>query len=1188
MNSRLLHVSLCLLLATASAVMGKTLVHDFPITTEEVVNELNLNGSTPSGTALVVFDTDTNLLEWFILYEGLTGNPTAMHFHGPAGVGETAGVDLGIGDFDAESSSGSATLTADQAADLQSGLWYLNIHTAANGAGEIRGQVVANPDVLIFDFPVTADETVNTVELDSSTPGGSAVATFDVEAGLLKWIIGYGGLTGTPTAMHFHGPASRGEATGVDLGIGDFGEASSIGSAELTAEQAARLKAGLWYLNIHTAANGSGEIRGQVVHQPEVWVFDFPIETEQVVNALSLNGSAPSGSALVTFDTHTNELWWLITYQGLTGAPTKMHFHGPAARGQATGVDLGIGEFDENSSRGSAILSEDQATDLRSGLWYLNIHTSANGAGEIRGQVVSDPSVVQFDFPVTAAQTVNDVDLADATPSGWALATYNPESMQLKWKINYSGLTGSPTKMHFHGPAVAGQPAGVDLGIGDFDESSSSGSAVLSNGQASDLNRGLWYLNIHTAANPPGEIRGQVEPRPRAMIFDFPISTDQVVNELNLNGAIPEGSALVTFDPETKRLEWNITYEGLTGAPTKMHFHGTAVAGQATGVDLGIGEFDDDSSTGSATLTSDQAANLQGGLWYLNIHTEANPAGEIRGQVVLEPGIFSASFPLGVDQVVNELNLDSATPCGDAVITYDADSNLLKWHIMYAGLTGAPTKMHFHGPALAGEAAGVDLGIGDFDEDGSFGSAILSHEQAADMRTGQWYLNVHTGDNPSGEIRGQVPSQAGVMVRAFPVTTAQTVNEVTGLTLSFGFGQDTQPHGHGHTTYNDRSNLLEWHIDYEGLSGNPTAMHFHGPAMPGQTASPDLGIGSFDDNSSAGSAIMTEDQEDSLTTGFWYLNIHTSANPAGEIRGQVVDRPEILVFTPILSVEQSVLQVNLDGESPSGMALVTLDTRSNLLDWFITYEDLTGAPSAIHFHGPALQGQIGRVDLGIDEFDEGSSVGSAFLTDDQAEDLEAGLWYLNVHTAANPLGEIRGQVDPDPNVLVFDFPINTDQVVNDLELGGAEPSGSGIVTLNPEDLLIKWHIVWDGLTGPASAMHFHGTAARGETAGVDFGIDDIESPSVGFATLSPENAENLQAGLWYLNIHTEANGAGEIRGQVLPASGGIWDGAIDLGEGWRFLEWFGFFNVSFQPWIYHLDLGFLHTLIRCFDSRDIR
>ena len=82
-------------------------------------------------------------------------------------------------------------------------------------------------------------------------------------------------------------------------------------------------------------------------------------------------------------------------------------------------------------------------------------------------------------------------------------------------------------------------------------------------------------------------------------------------------------------------------------------------------------------------------------------------------------------------------------------------------------------------------------------------------------------------------------------------------------------------------------------------------------------------------------------------------------------------------------------------------------------------------------------------------------------------------------------------------------------------------------------------------------------------------IDDIESPSVGSATLTGEQAASLQAGLWYLNIHTGANGAGEIRGQVNPPRD-VFDGVeIDIFPGWQASPWYDNYNAKNLPWIYH-------------------
>ena len=64
----------------------------------------------------------------------------------------------------------------------------------------------------------------------------------------------------------------------------------------------------------------------------------------------------------------------------------------------------------------------------------------------------------------------------------------------------------------FHGPAAAGAYAGVALGFTGSVESPIKGSATLTPAQASDLLAGKWYVNLHTAANPGGEVRGQVAP----------------------------------------------------------------------------------------------------------------------------------------------------------------------------------------------------------------------------------------------------------------------------------------------------------------------------------------------------------------------------------------------------------------------------------------------------------------------------------------------------------------------------------------------------------------------------------------------------------------------------------------------------------------------------------------------------
>ena len=104
-------------------------------------NEIPPNASPASGNAAATLDTDTRLLTWTVTYADLTGPALGAHFHGPSESGKNAGIVLPFKTVQSPI-EGTATLTENQAADLLSGKWYANIHTAANPGGELRGQMM--------------------------------------------------------------------------------------------------------------------------------------------------------------------------------------------------------------------------------------------------------------------------------------------------------------------------------------------------------------------------------------------------------------------------------------------------------------------------------------------------------------------------------------------------------------------------------------------------------------------------------------------------------------------------------------------------------------------------------------------------------------------------------------------------------------------------------------------------------------------------------------------------------------------------------------------------------------------------------------------------------------------------------------------------------------------------------------
>lgn len=96
---------------------------------------------------------------------------------------------------------------------------------------------------------------------------------------------------------------------------------------------------------------------------------------------------------------------------------------------------------------------------------------------------------------------------------------------------------------------------------------------------------------------------------------------------------------------------------------------------------------------------------------------------------------------------------------GTATLTYDPDTRHLTWSVTYSGLSSDATMAHFHGPAAAGKNAGVLIWIskkGEATASPITGETTLTPEQAQQFMAGDWYVNVHSKDHPSGEIRGQV------------------------------------------------------------------------------------------------------------------------------------------------------------------------------------------------------------------------------------------------------------------------------------------------------------------------------------------------------------------------------------------------------------------------------------------------
>jgi len=104
----------------------------------------------------------------------------------------------------------------------------------------------------------------------------------------------------------------------------------------------------------------------------------------------------------------------------------------------------------------------------------------------------------------------SEVPPVQGQATGAAAVNVDPKTKGVSWSVTYAGLSGPPAAEHIHCGAAAGANAGVAVSLGDKLTSPIQGSGTMTDAQMADLAAGKCYVNIHTAANKGGEVRGQL------------------------------------------------------------------------------------------------------------------------------------------------------------------------------------------------------------------------------------------------------------------------------------------------------------------------------------------------------------------------------------------------------------------------------------------------------------------------------------------------------------------------------------------------------------------------------------------------------------------------------------------------------------------------------------------------------
>ena len=584
------------------------------------------------------------------------------------------------------------------------------------------------------------------------------------------------GLAGDFAASHIHmAPAGRTggvifpltETLDADLRGGSYAAADN--TFELSDEQVQTLKDRYYYVNIHTMALGSGEIRGQLLPMSEKYL------------ATSLKGAnenppaASTGTGNVVLEITGNTLIATGGFNDLVGDFAMQiaggsHIHTADAANNG-GITFGLTvDLDDDLKGGkykaadnTFTITDDEKASLMNGGTYVNIHTSEVNSGELRGQVLNiDNAFPAGGFGITSPADGAEIEVSSDPNANvevtWDATTDpNNDLLVYTWQaaldpafnvVVFQQKVGVATSLTLPQDVIDGLLAPV-LPIGQsitiFHRAVASDGSVCTEGEASSL--------TVTRVAPPEE-----------MTFVSTLAGTQSVPAFN-----SPGSGTVTGVLTGNSLAVSGTFMGLAGDFAASHIH-MAPAGRTGGVIFPLTEtLDADLRGGSYAaadntfeLSDEQVQTLKDRYYYVNIHTMALGSGEIRGQLLPMSEKYLATSLKGA----NENPPAASTGTGNVVL--EITGNTLIATGGFNDLVGDFAMQiaggsHIH-TADAANNGGITFGLTvDLDDDlkgGKYKAAdntfTITDDEKASLMNGGTYVNIHTSEVNSGELRGQV------------------------------------------------------------------------------------------------------------------------------------------------------------------------------------------------------------------------------------------------------------------------------------------------------------------------------------------------------------------------------------------------------------------------------------------------
>jgi len=1134
--------------------------------------ELNGNELTVSGAfSGLEGDFDASIQGGAHLHTGLPGQ------NGPIAIDLNAATEMDLKSGIFAATDNTFALSEEQAEALRGRALYANIHTTKFPSGELRGQVSSDAAQALFrahlsgsnENPAVTSFATGVVQVESLGDSLVAYGSFNgLESDFATDIGGgahiHSGLAGTNGDVSF----ALVSEIGTQNRSATFPAADNVFS--LSELEATQLFGRAFYVNIHSETYPGGEIRGQLLPEAQA------IFTAVLSGGFEAPPVATTAEGAVKAELRGNELTVSGSFNGLS-SPLAQDIEGGAHLHLAyAGANGGIAynlasELASDELSGSFLpsanvfeLSEDERTALLERRIYVNIHSLENPSGELRGQMLREAryymaAPLSGTSEVPAVNTAGTGHLMLEVKADSVVATGAFQGLESPFDPNVAGGA------HLH-DALAGSNGGILQGLAaSLENNNSSGFfTAASNTYESTAAlrealraRGL-YVNIHTEAQQPGEIRGQV----------LPFATAYFTTSLNAFNEVPiaesEGTGGLKLELRGDELTVSGAFSNLTGAFDESigaHLH-LGVPGENGGVDIPINPtLEGGNMAGSfaaadnvfAELTEEQVLNLLNGNYYANIHTTEYPGGELRGQILPESNFFPEEAPViqtPVDGTDLLLEGGASTPfVASWSAAMDDDSLAYVWQLSTAAdfsqivlqqNVGGQTffEADFEDIDLLLENLGVTVGT----EVTVYHRAIASDGAVATPGAGA-VVNITRGEVVEDLFETRLSGHAEVP----PIGT--TANGFVSASLD---GNELTVSGFFENLSSKlNANILggaHIHTGYAGENGD--VLYSLNLSVPQDSLS-----GTID--AEENTFTLSEEELALLENRQLYVNIHSLNFPGGELRGQ------------LLPVSDNTYSMSLLGsnEVPSavspGLGALVLEEADGQLTISGAFSGMRGDFDAsiqggAHLHIGAA-GENGPILIDLNASVDDDLKGGVFRAEDNTFDMTAELeellqsrtLYANIHTTAFPGGELRGQAVGDAGA-VFRAHLsgsNERPVVTTMAGGAVQVEFLNDTTITVSGTYSELESNLNEEIGGGAHIHL---GMPGENGDVIIPITPMQSDNRNGRFLPEDNTYNISAeeraalfrrGL-YVNIHSLDNPPGAIRGQLMLESQTVFTGFL--------------------------------------------